>query len=348
MIERKSLKWPILLAIVMIVQIVGLTVGWVLLNVFGAIYSESSSTLYWTLLTVGSLMFALILTGVIIYLVWTIQQIDLNRRQSNFLDAVTHELKSPIASLKLFIQTLNRRPMGEQQRVEFYDSMMDEVDRLDRLITQLLDVAKLQQQSSEPEANQWVALSDVVATVSQKLIVQHGIAENAIKLDIEPCEIWARAVDIELLVRNLLDNAIKYAGSPPLIHVEVRVANDGKELRLSFIDNGQGIPRHLRGAIFRRFYRVGNELERKKPGTGLGLFIVRSIVKRLGGKIRAEEAPKSKGARFVVNLPQVRRILPPSPNTSSPNIPSPVPASTTLASPQTNLPHRTDGNTIDP
>ena len=308
MIERKSLKWPIFLAIVMIVQIVGLTVGWVLLNVFGAIYSESGSTLYWTLLTVGSLMFALILTGVIIYLVWSIQQIDLNRRQSNFLDAVTHELKSPIASLKLFLQTLHRHPMDEAQRSDFYDSMMEDVDRLDKLITQLLDVAKLQQQSSDPEPNQWVPLGDTVQSVARKLAQQHGIPVEAIRIDVDPCELWARVLDVELLVRNLLDNAIKYAGTPPQIAVEARVSNDNSELRLVFIDNGEGIPRHLRGAIFRRFYRVGNELERKKPGTGLGLFIVRSIVKRMGGKIRVEEAPKSKGARFVVLLPQVKRI----------------------------------------
>lgn len=307
MIERKSLKWPILLAIVMIVQIVGLTVGWVLLNVFGAIYSESGSTLYWTLLTVGSLMFALILTGVIIYLVWSIQQIDLNRRQSNFLDAVTHELKSPIASLKLFLQTLRRHPMDVQQRSEFYESMIQDVDRLDRLITQLLDVAKLQQHSSDPEPNQWVPLLDTVQSVAMNLASHHKIPIESIKLDVDNCQVWARVVDVELLIRNLLDNAIKYAGSPPQVSVEGHVSNDGSELRLVFMDNGEGIPRHLRGAIFRRFYRVGNELERKKPGTGLGLFIVRSIVKRMGGKIRAEETPKTNGARFVVLLRHVRK-----------------------------------------
>ena len=149
MFERKSLKWPILLAIVMIVLLVGLAVGWILINVFGG---------KWILLSVGSVMFGFVLMGVVLYLVWSIQQINLNRRQSNFIDAVTHELKSPIASLKLFLQTLGRRNIDESQRQEFYRSMLDDVDRLDQLITQLLDVARLQQDSNEPEPEIWVPL----------------------------------------------------------------------------------------------------------------------------------------------------------------------------------------------
>ncbi len=149
MFERKSLKWPILLAIVMIVLLVGLAVGWILINVFGG---------KWILLSVGSVMFGFVLMGVVLYLVWSIQQINLNRRQSNFIDAVTHELKSPIATLKLFLQTLGRRNIDESQRQEFYRSMLDDVDRLDQLITQLLDVARLQQDSNEPEPEIWVPL----------------------------------------------------------------------------------------------------------------------------------------------------------------------------------------------
>ena len=98
MFERKSLKWPILVAILMIVMLVGLTIGWVLLNVFSAMDAEktSRSAIYWILLSVGAVFFACLLAGVILYLIWIIQNINLNRRQSNFIDAVTHELKTPI------------------------------------------------------------------------------------------------------------------------------------------------------------------------------------------------------------------------------------------------------------
>lgn len=305
MFERKSFKWPIFLAIIMIVLIVGLTVAWVILNVFGAVTNERPA-LYWTLLAVGSVMFALVLTGVIVYLVWSIQQIDLNRRQSNFLDAVTHELKSPIASLKLYLQTLNRRSLPDEQRSQFYSSMMEDVERLDRTISQLLEVAKLQQDRSLQDKPEWLRVDEIVDKISQKLCDEHAFNPKDLQLDIPPCELKALRSDVEILVRNLLDNAIKYAGSPPKVSIIGTISRDEKELRLVFQDNGNGIPRHLRRAIFKRFYRVGDELERSKPGTGLGLFLVRSFVKRMGGSIHVDDSTKQRGSKFVLQIPNIR------------------------------------------
>jgi two-component system phosphate regulon sensor histidine kinase PhoR len=305
MFERKSFKWPIFLAVIMIVLIVGLTVAWIILNVFGAVTYERPA-LYWTLLAVGSVMFALVLTGVIVYLVWSIQQIDLNRRQSNFLDAVTHELKSPIASLKLYLQTLNRRSLPDEQRIQFYSSMMEDVERLDRTISQLLEVAKLQQDRSLQDEPAWIRVDEIVNEISKKLCDEHTFDPTDLHLDVPPCELNALRSDVEILVRNLLDNAIKYAGSPPKISIIGTISRDEKELRLVFQDNGNGIPRHLRRAIFKRFYRVGDELERRKPGTGLGLFLVRSFVKRMGGSIQVDDSSKERGSKFVVQIPNIR------------------------------------------
>jgi two-component system phosphate regulon sensor histidine kinase PhoR len=297
MFERKSLKWPILLAIVMIVMLVGLTIGWILITIFGA---------NWILLSVGSIMFVFVLLGVVLYLVWSIQQINLNRRQSNFIDAVTHELKSPIASLKLFLQTLGKRNMDEAQRQEFYHSMLDDVDRLDRLITQLLDVARLQQDSNEPEPEIWVAIDSTLEDFTNELVVQYHIPRDCVSIECPPCDVWARRVDIDILVRNLIDNALKYAGHPPAVEIKVQVNSQTGNTTILVSDNGIGIPRHLHKKIFRRFYRVGNELERTKPGTGLGLFLVRSIVRRLRGSIRVVDIPKKSGSRFELVLPQSR------------------------------------------
>jgi two-component system, OmpR family, phosphate regulon sensor histidine kinase PhoR len=305
MFERKSFKWPIFLAVIMIVLIVGLTVAWIILNVFGAVTNERPG-LYWTLLAVGSVMFALVLTGVIVYLVWSIQQIDLNRRQSNFLDAVTHELKSPIASLKLYLQTLNRRSLPDEQRTQFYSSMMEDVERLDRTISQLLEVAKLQQDRSFQDKPEWIRVDEIVDKISQKLCDEHAYNPDHLQLDVPACELNALRSDVEILVRNLLDNAIKYAGSPPEVSVIGTISSDEKELRLVFQDNGNGIPRHLRRAIFKRFYRVGDELERSKPGTGLGLFLVRAFVKRMGGSIHVDDSTKQRGSKFVVQIPNIR------------------------------------------
>jgi two-component system phosphate regulon sensor histidine kinase PhoR len=295
--ERKSLKWPIFLAIVMIILLVVLSVGWILITIFGA---------NWTLLSVGSIMFGVVLSGVILYLVWSIQQINLNRRQSNFIDAVTHELKSPIASLKLYLQTLGRRNMDESQRKEFYRSMLEDVDRLDQLITQLLDVARLQQDSNEPEQEAWIPIDKTLKDCIQKLVVQHHVAPESIRLECPELDVWAKRIDVEVLARNLIDNAIKYAGSPPEIDIFVEVDSETLNSRWLISDNGAGVPRHLRRQIFRRFYRIGDELERTKPGTGLGLFLVRSIVRRLRGTIRVIDIPKKSGARFEVMLPLSR------------------------------------------
>ena len=306
MFERKSLKWPILLAVVMIVLLVGLTVGWVLLNVFGAITSQKSSNVYWALLSVGSVMFLFVLAGVILYLIWSIQQINLNRRQSNFIDAVTHELKSPIASLKLFLQTLGKRNIEEVKRQEFYGSMLDDVERLDQLITQLLNVARLQQNSDLPEPETWISIEWILEEYASKLTMQHHIPRECLTIDSPGCDIWSRQIDIEILVRNLIDNALKYGGRPLMVQIVVQFDAPLSSARISITDNGAGIPKHLRKKIFRRFYRAGDELERTKPGTGLGLFLVRSIVRRLKGSIRVADLPKNSGTRFELVLPHAR------------------------------------------
>ncbi|MCY2997325.1 MAG: ATP-binding protein [Planctomycetota bacterium] len=306
MFERKSLKWPILVAILMIVMLVGLTIGWVLLNVFSALDAEktSRSAIYWILLSVGAVFFACLLAGVILYLIWIIQNINLNRRQSNFIDAVTHELKTPIASLKLYLQTLNRRDVQGPQRQEFYATMMEDVDRLDRLINQLLDVARLQRDRQDLDAKDWVSLRELVEECVSRLAKQHSVSTDLFRMEIEDCQVLAHRIDIDVLLGNLLDNAIKYSAKDPEIEIRITFQNGSALIAIS--DNGQGIPRHLRRKIFWRFYRAGDELERRKPGVGLGLFLVRSIVERLKGSIVVSERIEQPGATFLVTLPARR------------------------------------------
>jgi signal transduction histidine kinase len=305
--ERKSLKWPILVATLMIISVVGLTVGWVLLNVFSALDPQKNSRaeIYWILLSVGAILFAFLLAGVILYLIWIIQNINLNRRQSNFIDAVTHELKTPIASLKLYLQTLNRRSVEGPQRQQFYQTMMQDVERLDRLINQLLDVARLQRVDQEPVPKEWVSIDEVIRDNIASLTKQHGIGSEVFRFSDSECELFVQRVDLDVLLRNVMDNAIKYASLSP--EVEIRVECEGDQAVIYVSDNGVGIPRHLRRKIFSRFYRAGDELERKKPGVGLGLFLVRSIVERLRGSITVGDRGKGGGTTFVIRIPQGRK-----------------------------------------
>ncbi len=287
----------------MIVMLVGLTVGWVLLNVFSALDAEkaSRSSIYWVLLSVGAVLFAFLLAGVILYLIWIIQNINLNRRQSNFIDAVTHELKTPIASLKLYLQTLHRRDVQGPQRQQFYSTMMEDVERLDRLINQLLDVARLQRDQQDPASKEWVSLRSVTQECIERLAKQHSLSLEVFEVSIQDCQVLAHRIDIDVLLGNLLDNAIKYSSAEP--YVEVRITFQNQSALIAISDNGPGIPRHLRRKIFSRFYRAGDELERRKPGVGLGLFLVRSIVERLKGSITVSERIKHPGATFLVTLP---------------------------------------------
>jgi len=298
---RRSIRQPITLAIVMIVLLVALTVGWVLLNVFGAQDRPRSAGLYWVLLSVGTTVAVLLLVGVVLYLVLSVKAINLTRRQSNFIDSVTHELKSPIASMKLYLQTLNRREVDHQQQANFYRFMLEDIERLDRLINQLLDAARLDSERIDGEAED-VALADLIKECGGAVCMSYRVPESVVHWDLEPCTVRARRVELQLIFRNLLDNAVKYAGAEPRVDVSLKPGPDGR-VTTQVADNGGGIPPKLRRKIFGRFVRLGMELEREKQGTGLGLYIARTLVHRLRGRIRVRDRADGPGTVFEVQLP---------------------------------------------
>jgi signal transduction histidine kinase len=300
---RRSLSLPITLAIVMILILVVLTIGWVLVNVMGVWKDNEKAGLYIALLSIGATFIAVLLAGTIIYLVLTIKAINLNRRQSNFIDSVTHELKSPIASMKLYLQTLTRRQVGDDERDHFYRCMVDDLERLDGLINQLLDAGRLEEGRIDADREDVfldVLLRDCAATVG----LHYRIAADIFQLDLQPCTIRAWRIDLDVLFRNLIDNAVKYAGSEPRVGIQLRRTADSRAIvRIS--DNGRGIPGRFRRQIFRRFERLGLELERERPGTGLGLYIVRNIARRLKARVRVRDNEPGPGTVFEVQLPGV-------------------------------------------
>ncbi|HEX3726216.1 MAG TPA: HAMP domain-containing sensor histidine kinase, partial [Pirellulales bacterium] len=275
---RPSYGWPITLAVVMALLVIAMIVGWVILTA----REVDQSAAFWVLLLVGTLFLVLVLVGVVIYLFISIKGIRLNQRQSNFMDSISHELKSPIASLKLYLQTLSRRSVTEQQQANFYRFMLDDVERLDALINHMLDAARLDQQPVEADIVD-VELSAVLASCAETACSRYHLPMETICLKTSPGILRARPIDIEMIFRNLIDNAIKYGGVEPIVEVESQFADD-ETLMTRITDNGRGIPAKLRRKIFGRFVRLGSELERQQAGTGLGLFIVRTLVGRLHGK----------------------------------------------------------------
>jgi signal transduction histidine kinase len=245
------------------------------------------------------------LVGVVVYLTLSVKAINLNRRQSNFIDSVTHELKSPIASLKLYLQTIKLRQVTDEEREQFHKFMMDDVERLDGLINHLLDAGNLEKGLADKDI-QDLHLDEIIRDCVQNVCLRYRVPESTVQLDLVPCELRGPRVDAIMIFRNLIDNAIKYAGSPPKVKVALRV--ERQVIVAEITDNGIGIPKEQRRKIFGRFVRLGKELQRKKPGTGLGLYIVSTLVRQLGGRVKVLDLGKKMGTVFEVRLPGKRRL----------------------------------------
>jgi signal transduction histidine kinase len=300
--QRRSLRLPIILGVVMIVIVVVLIVAWVIINVVGALSDDSSAGVYWAVLSIGTTFLVVILVGVSIYLGLTVKAINLNRRQSNFIDSVTHELRSPIASIKLYLQTLSRHQVSPEEHADFCRFMLADITRLERLVNHVLDAARLEH-GDVARGSEDVDIAALVVECAEIVSQRYRAGKDVIRLDLEPCAVRADRHDLELVFRNLIDNAVKYAGDPPRVEVTLR-RQPPASIVFQVSDNGRGIPAALRRKVFGRFVRLGLELERTKPGTGLGLYIVRTIVHQLRGEVRVRDNDAGAGTMFEVELPQ--------------------------------------------
>ncbi len=296
----RSLGWPISLGVVLIVSVVALTVGWVLVSITAALGSQNAA-FFWAVFGVGVALLVTLLAGVIIYLALTVKAVALSQRQSNFIDSVTHELKSPLASLKLYLQTLTTRPVPHEQQGDFHRFMLQDVERLDGLIDHLLDAARTIHRKPRG-SGEVTALTPVLEQVRAGAVQRYAIPDDAVRVVCEPgLTVRGPETDVEIVFRNLVDNAVKYSLPDP--RVEMIVTVDRGRVIVRVVDNGPGIPAAQRNAVFRRFVRLGSELERSTPGTGLGLYLVRSLVRQMRGTVTAKGRLTQRGSIFEVELP---------------------------------------------
>lgn len=316
--KRSRLRWPITLSASLMALNVTLMVFWIALfvqlNAPGA-------------LSVGVVAFALILVGLSFWLVLTIKEIRLNHRQANFVDSVTHELKSPIAALQLYLETLQMRSLDDAKRAEFHQVMGRELHRLDRLINQLLEVGRLDAVGHHEEAGDH-PLDQLILQCAQTACTHHKQNfSDVMTLDLPPAFVHARRMVLEMIFTNLIDNAVKYAGTPAQVSIRIQSSGVGK-LRILIANNGLGVPREDRKKIFRIFYRGGSELHRRQTGTGLGLYIVHTLVRKLNGRISVRDhSDGSPGSVFVLDLPgELSEFLKQIPATGMPPASKPSPA----------------------
>ncbi len=254
-------------------------------------------------LFLGFLMLSALIVGVGLNTIFLVREIRRNEQHDAFINAVTHELKTPIASIRLYVETLQSRSVDEQKRKEFYGIILRDSDRLLGTIEQILQTGRIGS-GSRPAHVSPLNLSEIVGECVSRAQVLHHVSLEAIQYTMAaPLRIVGDLDEVKAAISNLLDNALKYSGAGARVLVEAGTEDEGKYASVRVKDNGPGIPDWELKRIFKRFYRMGGPLAMRVKGTGLGLFIVRSVARRHKGRAWAESAGPGRGSTFVLQFP---------------------------------------------
>ncbi len=279
--------------ICLILLAVALNVGWILLNLRQV-----------ALLVFGVIFFAVIITGLVLNTIFLIREIRRSEQHDAFLNAVTHELKTPIASTKLYLETLRSRDVSPEKRSEFYDIMLADSDRLLQTVEQVLKAGQTREKHRMKSVTE-VGIATVLAESIGIVRSRYNLSDDVIRLS-EPAsdlKTLGDEDDLRTAFVNLLDNAVKYSG--PNQKVSIRTKRSGMKIDIFVRDNGIGIPAGELKRVFKRFYRVSDKSVKDPKGTGLGLAIVRAIIQKHGGRVKADSKGEGRGTTFVVRLPLI-------------------------------------------
>jgi signal transduction histidine kinase len=295
--RRGTIVFFLCLGIGLVALAVALNVGWIILN-----WREG------VLLFFGIVFFALIIAGMVVNTIFLVRELRRSEQHDSFINAVTHELKTPVASIRLHLETLQRRALPEERKQEFYRIMLSDADRLTETVEQVLKAGRAgDKKAGQDKAD--VDFGQLVRECMDAVRTRHHLQPEALRYEEAASNgnglhVKGSAEDLRSAVSNVLDNAVKYSGD----HVDVQVrleTPDEKRVVLRVQDRGVGISPDNLKRIFRRFHRVANRSLAHVKGTGLGLFIVKSIAKKHGGTAFAVSEGEGRGTTVVIELPRM-------------------------------------------
>jgi two-component system sensor histidine kinase SenX3 len=294
--RRPAMIFFIALGVCLVGLAIALNIGWIILN-----WRRD-----WPLL-VGIPFFLLLIAGVVLNTIFLVREVRRNERHDSFLNAVTHELKTPITSIRLYLETLQRRALSEEQRQSFYNIMLADSERLLATVEQVLKAGEVGQRTRNQVRTE-VDMTALVQKCIETTLLQHHLAASTITFsedaDHPSMLVRGNPDELQTAVMNILNNAVKY--SPNGLRARVQLALEGDAwIVLSVTDEGIGIARAHLKRIFKRFYRVPARNVLRTKGTGLGLFLVRAIARQHGGDASAHSAGEGRGTTIRLQLPRL-------------------------------------------
>jgi two-component system, OmpR family, sensor histidine kinase SenX3 len=300
--RRKKMIAFLIVGVASITAAVFLNISWIIRN-----WREG------VLLVSGIIFFLVIITGLVLNTVFLVREIRRNEQHDSFINAVTHELKTPIASIKLYLETLQRRELDPSQRRQFYGLMLEDTDRLLTTVEQVLKAGEVRMSHSKHHPAEF-DFRKLVGECMDLARTRHHLPPSALywrenaapgATDGAPVTIQGDPEELRTAVANILDNAIKYSGGQVDVSVQIDSVPYGDRIALRVRDRGIGIPAHELKRIFKRFYRVRGRPFSHAKGTGLGLFIVQSIARAHGGRVFAESGGSVPGTTVTFELPRL-------------------------------------------